>query len=191
MKNKDKQFVLKAQAGDKKAFGKLVKKYQDKVLYLAYDLIGNFDDAQDIAQNAFLRALNGINNFKSQSSFSTWLYRIVVNLSIDFKRAKSRKRHVSIEKSQDEDAKSIENILKDNYLQPDQIAELKDFTKQVNNALKKLPHNQKTAFILRHYHDMNMQEIAEILGCKPGTIRSHLFRAINKLREELKEFGEV
>ena len=188
MNDKEKQLVLKAQQGNSKAFGKLVKKYQDKVLYLAYDMLGNYDDAQDIAQNAFLKAYKGIGNFKRQSSFSTWLYRIVVNLSIDFKRAKSRRHQISIEKPADDYEQSIENTLKDEYKQPDQLVELKDFNKQLEIAMEKLPYNQRMAFVLRHYHDMSMEEIATILECKTGTVRSHLFRAINKLREELKEF---
>ena len=97
MKDKDKQLLLKAKKGNKQAFGKLVLKYQDKVLYLAYDLVGDYSSAQDIAQNAFLRAYKGLTDFKEKSSFSTWLYRIVVNLSIDYRRAQSRRRIVSID----------------------------------------------------------------------------------------------
>ena len=188
MSNKEKQLISKAQQGSNRAFGKLVNKYQDKVLYLAYDLIGNYNDAQDIAQSAFLRAYKAIKNFKGQSTFSTWLYRIVVNLSIDFKRAKSRKRQISIEKSLDNSEQSIENILKNKYKQPDQLLELNDFNIQLEKAIDKLPYSQRTTFVLRHYHDLSMKEIATILECKTGTVRSHLFRAINKLREELKEF---
>ena len=188
MKDKETQLVLKAQQGNNKAFGKLVKKYQDKVLYLAYDMIGNYEDAKDIAQNAFFRAFRSIRNFKGKSSFSTWLFRIVINLSIDFKRAKSRNRQVSIEKPLDDSEQPLENILKDKHKQPDQLLELKDFSKHLEKAAEKLPHNQRVAFVLRNYHDMDMDEIAAILECKTGTVRSHLFRAIHKLREELKEF---
>ena len=188
MKEKEKQLVLKAQQGNNRAFGKLIKKYQNKVLYLAFDIIGNYDDAQDIAQSAFLRAFKNIRNFKMQATFSTWLYRIVVNLSIDFNRARSRRRQISIEKPLDDSEQSLKNILKDKHKQPDQLLVLKDFNKQLEKAVNKLPHNQRIAFVLRNYHDMSMNNIAEILECKTGTVRSHLFRAINKLREQLKEF---
>ena len=100
----DQKLIHKAQRGDRRAFGKLVKKYRNKVLYLAYDLLGNYDDAQDVAQSVFLRVFSGIRNFKGKSSFSTWLYRITVNQSIDFKRSKYRRSSVSIDKNtRDED----------------------------------------------------------------------------------------
>lgn len=185
MKNADEHLVLKAQQGDNNAFDKLVKKYQDKVLYLAYDLVGSYDDAQDIAQNAFLRAYHNLNRFKGEASFSTWLYRIVVNLTIDFRRAETRKRQILIEEPIDEYEK---NTFKDKQKGPDQLLELKDINDQIEIAINKLPHHQRVAFVLRHYYDMSMKEIAEILKCEPGTVRSHLFRATNKLRAELKEF---
>jgi len=192
MNDRETQLVHKAQQGNKKAFGKLVKKYRNKVLYLAYDLVGNYDDAQDIAQNAFLKALNGIRSFQGKSAFSTWLYRIVVNLAIDFKRSKTRKKQISIETSITENSEiSIENILEDKHIPPDRIVELKDFNVHAKKAIDKLPNNQRVAFILRHYHDLSMKEIAAVLECEPGTVRSHLFRAINRLRDELKEFESL
>lgn len=192
MKDKDWYLVLKAQHGNARAFGKLVKQYQDKILYLAYDLLENYNDAQEVAQRAFIRAYKSINSFKGQSKFSTWLYRIVVNLSIDFKRAKSRRHQISMNKLPDEDSDQLlKTELKDQKKRPDELLELKEFNIHLKKSLRKLPHHQRVAFILRHYHDMSMKEIANILGCKDGTVRSHLFRALNKLREDLKEFDTL
>ncbi len=191
MKTDDRQLVINAQNGDQKAFGKLIKRYQDKVLFLAYDLVGNYSDAQDIAQNAFMRAMRGLSSFKAQSTFSTWLYRIVVNLTIDHKRAISRRRTYSFDEhtSEDSDQSYVDLFDSDDKL-PDEIAELKDFDRQVKQIIESLPHNQKVAFVMRHYHDMDMTEIANVLNCKPGTVRSHLFRAIAKLRSSLKDFEQ-
>ncbi|MBN2008615.1 sigma-70 family RNA polymerase sigma factor [candidate division KSB1 bacterium] len=189
MQENERELVKRAQQGDRRAFGKLIQKYQDKILYLAYDLVGNYDDAQDIAQNAFLRAMNGIHAFKAQSSFSTWLYRIVVNLSIDYKRSVKRKKQLSIdEPTSDDMEQSYKEILNENDKLPDEITELKDFEYHVQRIVETLPQNQRVAFVLRHYHDMDMPEIAKVLNCKTGTVRSHLFRAISKLRTSLKEF---
>jgi len=184
----DEQLVLKAQQGDDKAFGKLVKKYQDKVLYLAYDLVGNFTDAQDIAQNTFYRAFRSIKNFKKQAKFSTWLFRIVVNTAIDVQRAESRKYKIMTKQSLDDPENLISMTIKDAGRLPDQMLVLKDFNEQLENALNELPERQRVAFILRHYHEMSMKEIATVLNCEAATVRSHIFRAIHKLRELLKEY---
>jgi len=185
----DQKLIQKAQRGDRRAFGKLVKKYRNKVLYLAYDLLGNYDDAQDVAQSVFLRVFSGIRNFKGKSSFSTWLYRITVNLSIDFKRSKYRRSSVSIDKNirDEDDPMPGKIILRDKDKDPLERLEIKDLNEQIENALDTLSEQQREAFVLRHYHGMSMDEISKILECKPGTVRSHLFRAINKLREYLKE----
>lgn len=184
----DQKLILQAQRGDSKAFGKLVKKHRDKVLYLAFDLLGNYDDAQDVAQSVFLRVFRGIRNFKGKSSFSTWLYRITVNLSIDYKRSKYRRSSVPIDKSfnDGDEQSSGKIILRDRDKDPLEQLVNKDLQDHIEKAIDSLSEQQKTAFILRHYHDMNMKEIAQVLDCKPGTVRSHLFRAMNKMRKYLK-----
>jgi len=90
MPDNDDRLIIKARNGDKTAFGKLVKKYQQKVLYLAYDVVGDYDEAKDIAQDAFIRAYTKLGQFEKRARFSTWLYRITVNLALDVYRKKKR-----------------------------------------------------------------------------------------------------
>ncbi len=191
MRDNDQQLVIRAQQGDRKAFGKLVRRYQDKVLYLAYDIVGNYEDAQDVAQNAFLRAMNGLKKFKAQSTFSTWLYRIVVNMSIDHKRSIARRQHYSFDEPAITDSDhTFKDLLNEDKKLPDEIVELKDFGDRVRMIVQTFPTNQQVAFVLRYFHDMEMNEIANVLNCKAGTVRSHLFRALSKLRTVLKDYNE-
>lgn len=184
IKDTDWQLLSKARQGNKKAFGQLVEKYQDKALYLALDLIGNFDDAQDIAQNAFLKAFEKLSDFKGQSAFSTWLYRIVVNLAIDHRRAEVR-RHRYVIKTFDENIGLLN--AHDPEILPDRKAETENYHELIKKMIHELPEQQRIAFTLRHYHGMSMKDIAEVIQCQPGTVRSHIFRALNTIREKLNE----
>ena len=95
MIDQDKRLIRDAKSGNRNAFGKLVKKYEKKILYLSYDLVGNYEDAKDLAQEVFIRSFQRLHQFEERSGFSTWVYRITVNLAIDFRRRQSRQRRQS------------------------------------------------------------------------------------------------
>lgn len=186
MKNSDERLVRKAKTGDRNAFGKLAKKYQKKILYLAYDLVGNYAEAQDLAQEAFFKAFDKLSQFQERAKFSTWLYRITVNLAIDWHRKKARRQVISLEAK--EPGLNVPQILSDPALEarPEaeiEAAELKD---ALAAALDKLSHHQRTATVLKYFHQKSSREIAEIMGCNENTVRIHIFRALANLKKHLK-----
>ena len=189
MKNSDAILVKKAQLGDSRAFGKLVTRYQNKVLYLAYDLVGSYIDAQDIAQNSFFQAFKNLAFFQAKSSFSTWLYRITTNAAIDFQRSKKRKHAVSLNQpvSEKEDEREVIDTLMDRNLSIDKSIENQDLKKLIAQTAENLAPQQRAAFMLKFFHEKRTDEIAEILNCDPVTVRGHILRATLKIRKLLKE----
>ena len=188
MKNADDKLVKKAKMGDSDAFGKLVKRYQNKVLYLAYDLIGNYNDAQDVAQNVFFQVFKNIAFFKAQSTFSTWLFRITTNAAIDFQRSKKRRKAMSLNQSlsEDKDERELIDVLQDDDKPFDEKFEDIDLKDLIEKTIESLPPQQKAAFVLKYFHDKPTEEISEILNCDPITVRGHILRATLKLRKQLK-----
>ena len=136
MKITDDKLVQKAKMGDNRSFGKLVNRYQNKVLYLAYDLVGNYNDAQDVAQNAFYNAFKNLPFFKAQSTFSTWLYRITTNAAIDFQRSKKRKQAASLNQPMfdREDERELIDTLKDTSKPLDKQVEDLDISKVIEET---------------------------------------------------------
>jgi len=187
MENKEHTLVEQAKLGDRQAFGKLVKKYQNKVLYLAHDLVGNYYDAQDVAQNTFLRAFQKIDSFRDEATFSTWIYRITTNAAIDFQRSKKRKRAMSLNQPlKDNDEYELIDTLKDNDPSIEKKVENGDLKELIVSLIDLLSPQQRAAFVLKHFHDKSTAEIAEILECDPITVRGHILRATQKLRNKLK-----
>jgi RNA polymerase sigma-70 factor, ECF subfamily len=188
MKNSDDKLVKKAKMGDSQAFGKLVKIYQKKVLYLAYDLVGNYYDAQDVAQNTFFQAFKNLPFFKGQSTFSTWLYRITTNAAIDFQRSKKRRQATSLNQpmSDDKEDRELIDSLKDSTQLFDKKMENLDLKELIKRETESLPPQQRAAFVLKYFHDKPTEDIAEILKCDPITVRGHILRATLKLKKQLK-----
>lgn len=188
MKETDIKLVKRAKLGDRHAFGKLVKRYQNKVLFLAYDLTGNYIDAQDVAQNVFLQAFENISNFRDESSFSTWIYKITTNAAIDFQRSKQRRRSLFIDqpKYEEQQNRSLENI-EDPYLSIEKKIENSDLKHLISQVVEELSPQQKAAFVLKYFHEKSTAEIAKIIECDPVTVRGHILRATFKLRKKLKD----
>lgn len=189
MSDPDQKLVDKARLGDRQAFGKLVKRYQNKVLFLAYDLIGNYTDAQDVAQNTFLQAFQKISYFRDESSFSTWIYKVATNAAIDFQRSKKRRRSVFIEQSKYDEPREHGSII-ENIEDPEppiiKSIENSDLKRFISQAVEQLSPQQRAAFVLKFFHDKSTDEIAKIINCDPVTVRGHLLRATIKLRKKLK-----
>lgn len=186
----DFKLVRAAKAGGKSAFGKLVVKYQKKVFYLAYDLVGDYEDAKDIAQEAFIRAYEKLAQFEERAKFSTWLYRITVNLAMDQHRR--RKRHPL--ESLEDNIRTIEKAKKAEQIEEAKRSYSKLQTSQqreyIDEALQKLSENQRRATVLKYFHRKSSKEVAEILGCSESTARIHLFRAMRNLKRHLKNVQE-
>lgn len=183
----DNQLVLKAQKGDIQAFKQLVLKYDQNVLNIAYSYRNSKSDSEDIYQEVFLRVYNGLKNFQSRSQFSTWLYRITVNVCIEYKRKQKIHDHVSINKYDDEEENKFyfESNL-DSGERIDQYTIDNEQNDLIRNEINKLPRQLKMAFTLKHYQEMKIKEIAEIMNCTEGTIKSYLFASSRKLKVKLK-----
>lgn len=180
MGREDEKLIRKAKDGSRKAFDELVRQYLPRVFRLLYDMTGNYEDAQDLTQETFIKVYTSIDRFRGEAKFSTWLYRIAYNAAIDFRRQKKRVNKVSL----DSEYSTLGRKLK--------APEVEAFSGEgdaVEAALQKLTESQRTAVVLNYYHGLRMKEIAEIIGCSESTVRVHLFRALRRLRQELRDFS--
>ncbi|HET7225647.1 MAG TPA: sigma-70 family RNA polymerase sigma factor [Candidatus Eisenbacteria bacterium] len=183
----DEDLVRLAQAGDTRAFDELVRRYQDKVYRLSYKILRHEDDAAEALQDAFLSAYRGLRNFKVESTFSTWLYRIATNASL-MKYRKRRDHHISLEQSQsaNEDAETLQ--LPDWSTQP--VTDLLNAeTREVmQEGIDRLPEELKVVFVHRDLEGMSNTEVAEILDLSVAAVKSRLHRARVILRERLNRY---
>ena len=172
--------------GDVDAFGILVKRYEKQIVNYIFRMIGDYQDALELSQEVFLKAYLGLKTYRSDYSFSTWLYRIAKNRTIDFIR-KRKLDTVSIEGKGDED--SLKPQYEDTGLKPDEVFEKKRRAKLVEKAVSKLPLEYREVIIMYHVDGLKYEEIAEILDLPIGTVKNRIFRA-RKLLKELLE-GEI
>ncbi len=183
----DEELVRVAQGGDNRAFDELVRRYQDKVYRLSYKILRHEDDAAEALQDAFLSAYRGLRNFKVESTFSTWLYRIATNASL-MKYRKRRDNHVSLEQSQsqNEDAEPLQ--VPDWSTQP--VAELltAETREVMEEGIQRLPEELRTVFVLRDVEGLSNAEVAEILELSVAAVKSRLHRARIALRERLNRY---
>jgi RNA polymerase sigma-70 factor (ECF subfamily) len=193
---KDEDLVAQAQKGKQSALDELVNRYQKRAYAIAYHLCSDEekDEADDLTQEAFLKAFKGLGNFRGDSSFSTWFYRIVVNVCLDWRRRRQRwGRIFSPWRRAQNDNDPSGTVQKQ---EPDPEADLdpgallrgKELSNQIRKSLNSLPEKQRTAFQLKVLHGMSIREIAQVMGTAEGTIKSHLFRATSFLQEALKEY---
>ncbi len=186
MNNTDYQLILSAQKGDKQAFEELVFKYDRHVLGIARSYKNSEDDAKDIYQEVFMRVYRGLDSFQFKSEFSTWLFRITTNVCLTHK---SRKRdHESIDKeimSEEENGKTLAEIISgDDDVERTTVN--KDLLGHVRSAMDQLPNKQKMVFTLKYLEEYKIREIADMMQCTEGAVKSYLFAATHKMREKLK-----
>lgn len=189
MKSRVQKLVAKAQKGDRRAFGQLVSQYQEKLLYLGYDLMGNWEDARDAAQNSFVKAFEKLPAFEGRAHFSTWLYRIMVNQCRDLQRKNSRARMDYYENDGLELAAENQLASSKTGVNVMQKLENTELRFQLEQAMQQLSINQRTAISLRFFHEYSTTEIAEIMTCSENTVRIHMFRGLNKLKEILPKMN--
>lgn len=174
--------------GDHTAFHELVGQYKKKIYYLAYDITGNHQEAEDISQEVFIKMFRSLKKFRRDAKMSSWLYQITVNASIDTLRKKSSKPKRSIDEF---DHLYIQEGLTTGRaanFDPVSSAESSQIQNHISQALQKITPKERTVFVMRHYNDLKLNEIAEILNVTIGTVKSLLFRAIKKLRKELSSY---
>lgn len=183
----DEALVTLVQGGDSRAFDELVVRYRDKVYRLAYKILRHEEDAAEALQDAFLSAYRGLARFKSESTFSTWLYRIATNASL-MKYRKRRDHHVSLEQSQssNESAETLE--VPDWSTQPLQDLLDSETRKVMEASVEKLPEELRTVFVLRDVEGLSNAEVAEIMNLTVAAVKSRLHRARIVLRDRLNRY---
>jgi RNA polymerase sigma-70 factor (ECF subfamily) len=173
----DASLVAACLAGNREAFDAIVRRHQRQVYQLCYRFAGNHEDASDLTQDAFIRAYRGLGSFKGSSAFSTWLYRVAVNVCLNRVGARARKPLVPLDAADRLDSRieRADTLL----LKGERAAELRA-------AIARLPRKQRAALILRVYHELPHEQIAEILGSSVGAVKANFFHALANLRKLLR-----
>ncbi len=189
MTSTDEELVARAMRGDADSFNQLILRWERPIYALAYRTIGREEDARDVCQETFLRAFRALPGFRGQAKFSSWLYRIALNLCRDWIR---RERRAPVFQAPDgvdlielaaaaEPSESIEDLVA-----------RKDMTELVERAMTMLPEEQRTAIVLKEYHGLTFQEIADLQACPLSTVKTRVYQGLTVLRRELaKSAGRV
>jgi RNA polymerase sigma-70 factor (ECF subfamily) len=182
----DQQLVERVQRGDKRAFDLLVTKYQRKIFRLLSRLIRDQAEVEDVAQEAFIKAYRALPNFRGDSAFYTWLYRIAINTAKNHLVSQGRRAPTTTEA----DIEEAETFDDGEHLRdlntPDSMLLSKQVGEAVNRAIDQLPEDLRTAIVLREIEGLSYEEIAESMNCPIGTVRSRIFRAREAIAQELK-----
>ena len=189
-RTEDDDLIREAQHGDRSSFDSLVRRYDQSVLRLALHMLGNEQDAQDVHQEAFLKAYRHLGNFRFECSFYTWLYRIVTNLCLDhLRRRKSRREDPATVLDSHGDEMDLLSSVSDTRAMANPARELdrKRMAASINEALGKLTPRERTVFELKHYQGLKLRTIGEMLSTTEETAKNTLFRATRKLRANLAE----
>ncbi|OHE71501.1 MAG: RNA polymerase subunit sigma-24 [Verrucomicrobia bacterium GWC2_42_7] len=187
-RSEDFALVERVRAGDVAAFDQLVVKYRERLFSVVYNITSNKEDASDIAQDAFIRAFRSIHRFKGNSAFYTWIYRIAVNTAINFLRKNRLRRFFSLETLTEEVSHNeLGNILA-SKMTSDKPTFLKELQEKLNEALQSLSPKHRTVIVLFEVEGLSHQEIAVIMKCSEGTVRSRLHYAKSELQSKLKDY---
>jgi RNA polymerase sigma-70 factor, ECF subfamily len=183
MASTDEELVARSMGGDLDSFNQLVLRWERPIYALAYRVIGREEDARDVCQETFLRAFRALGGFKGQAKFSSWLYRITLNLCRDWIRRERRQPLAQTPEGVDlvelageaEDTESIEELVA-----------RKEIGAAVSKAMALLPEEQRTAIVLKEYHGLTFQEIADMLDCPLSTVKTRLYQGLTVLRRQLE-----
>jgi len=187
-KDTDKQLVARVQKGDKRAFDMLVLKYQYKVHAIVSRYIRDFDEVNDVVQEAFIKAYRALAKFRGESAFYTWLYRIAVNTAKNYLVARNRRPPASDVDAADADYYEGSDRLRDNA-SPENLLYRDELEAIVDQSIRDLPEDLRTAVTLREFEGLSYEEIAEVMDCPVGTVRSRIFRARESIDEKVKSLG--
>lgn len=180
----DEELVLRVQQGDKSAYDLLVIKYQHKIIQLVNRYVKDPSEAQDVAQESFIKAYRALGNFRGESAFYTWLYRIAINTAKNYLMSRSRR---SVDMQVDiQDAEVFENIPQlQGQETPERALLNREIVETIKTAIAKLPEEMRVAIMLREFEGMSYEEIAQAMDCPVGTVRSRIFRAREAIDNKL------
>jgi RNA polymerase sigma-70 factor (ECF subfamily) len=187
MTRSDEELVARSMSGDVDSFNQLIVRWERPIYALAYRVLGHEEDARDVCQDTFLRAYRALPGFKGQAKFSSWLYRIALNLCRDWIRRQRRAPVTQIPEDVDPGdlavaagpAESIEDLVA-----------RREMSAIVEQAMRSLSEDQRTAIILKEYHGMTFQEIADMQGCPLSTVKTRLYQGLSILRKQLERQGQ-
>jgi RNA polymerase sigma-70 factor (ECF subfamily) len=184
----DEELVARSQRGDVDSFNQLILRWERPIYALAYRVIGREEEARDVCQEAFLRAFRALPGFKGQAKFSSWLYRITLNLCRDWIR---RQRRAPVSQLP-EDTDVIEMAAARGPVESiEDLVARRELSAVVEEAMAHLPEEQRTAIILKEYHGMTFQEIADLQGCPLSTVKTRLYQGLSVLRRQLERNGQL
>ncbi len=174
----DEELVRRSQSGNQNAFNELVLRYQEKVYWIARRFTGNHDNADEVTQEVFCKMFDSLKDFRGESSLYTWLYRVTVNVSLNFLRKQKVREFLRIDEMFDVEAPDAES--------PDSLVEKDEHKALVEEAVAALPEKQKAVFVLRYYEEMPYEEIAKVLETSVGGLKANYFHAIRKIGEHIR-----
>ena len=184
----DLHLVHRSQAGDTAAYEELVRRYHSRIYGLVYSMAGSREDAEDLTQEIFVKAWKALGHFREQAGFYTWIYRIALNCTINFRKRRNRRQTVTLDEF-DPDIKTAESYRefssKGSVLRKMSLGE---FQEKMNAALLKLSEKHRAVVVMHDVQGMAHAEIARVMRCSEGTVRSRLFYAHKRLQDELAEF---
>ena len=183
--------IGRVQKGDRQAFDDLIRKHEKRAYQYAYRLTSNPDEACDVVSEAFIRVYGALQNFKGNSAFSTWLYRILTNCFLDLRKKERSRPTVSLDQGIASEGQELERQIEDDGPSPDDLAERNERERRFEFAVDSLPEYQKAMIVMYHSEGLAYEEIAEALDLPIGTVKSRLNRARLTLRENLVKDAEL
>ncbi|MGA2222491.1 MAG: sigma-70 family RNA polymerase sigma factor [Verrucomicrobiia bacterium] len=184
----DETLVAKTQRGEKEAFDILAERYKERLYATIYHMTSNHEDANDLVQDALIKAYKSIGSFKSQSSFYTWVYRIAVNRTINFLKRRKNRNHYSLDDIDGNIQTDPDFVELMSHMTPRREVELNELQEKLNEALQKLSEPHRAVVIMHDVQGMTHADIAKVMKCSEGTVRSRLFYARQQLQAYLGEY---
>lgn len=185
----DAELIERFNRGEKEVFNVLADRYAGRAYQIAYGVLGSREDAEEVAQDVFVRIYKALPRFRGDSRFSTWMYRIAMNLARNkyrWNKSRGSQKKISLEETEEEEDNSYGIQVPAKEPSPDEQADLTEYQQKVMREINNLPALYKEALILRNVEEMSYEQIAEILDCKLGTIKSRIARAREELRKRLE-----
>ena len=184
----DEDLVARSRGGDLDSFNQLILRWERPIYAFAYRIIGREEDARDVCQETFLRAFRSLPGFRGQAKFSSWLYQIAMNLCRDWIRRQRRARTVQLADGVDpadvaSEQGPVESI--------EDLVSRRELSAAVEEAMARLPEEQRTAIVLKEYHGMTFQEIADLQGCPLSTVKTRVYQGLSVLRRHLEKHGRM